>query len=331
MMQVCSMGTVRGLAMAGAVVLADVGAMARGVVGPVFDVGVNFNALVIRSGNGAPGYHLFPGITVSGFTDEFHPANQGTIQSNDTQFNGSIGQGSSSVSFASVADLRDALTNSTGWSIDITDGATGLQYTYTFTLDATTLVNDHMRPMQFTNVSQGGTISTSPTFTWSFFPEENPGDPLTAFDLAVGQLSGPVSTFVGLPVPSTAWTPAGPIPTGLYEVVVQFQGTGDAAFMVPSTPMPAGAEPLLNNFTWFSNFGTYVSVSNLNAVPPPPACPGDLNNDGQRDTVDLVRFLGQFSLSCPQVTGVCADFNNDNVVNTSDLVFFLARFGVPCP
>ncbi|MFM9957224.1 MAG: dockerin type I repeat-containing protein [Phycisphaerales bacterium] len=59
-----------------------------------------------------------------------------------------------------------------------------------------------------------------------------------------------------------------------------------------------------------------------------PACPGDLNGDGQRNTADLVIFLGDFGTGGP---GILADLNNDGSVNTIDLTQFLGKFGVPCP
>ncbi len=313
-----------------AAAVAPAPALARGVNPPSWTVQVNFNALVIRSDSGAPGYHLFPGIQVSGFTDEMHPDNFGRVRDEAEQFIGSTNQGSSSVVFSSVADLRDTLVSSAGWRVVIVDGATGLQYDYTFTLDATALVNDHMRALTFTNVAAGDTISTTPTFTWDIVPYENPGNPATAFDIGVGNLIGPTPIFDVIPPASTSWTPPGPILPGPYQLAVQLQGTGDASFMVPTTPQPAGFEPPLSDFTWSGTFGTYASVSNLNAATP-PACPGDLNNDAQRDTADLVRFLGQFGQTCGAVTPPCADFNNDGTVNTLDLTFFLARFGVPCP
>lgn len=61
---------------------------------------------------------------------------------------------------------------------------------------------------------------------------------------------------------------------------------------------------------------------------PVPPCLGDLNADGQRDTADLVIFLGQFGQTG---AGLSADFNHDNIVNTNDLTQFLGVFGVPCP
>lgn len=60
----------------------------------------------------------------------------------------------------------------------------------------------------------------------------------------------------------------------------------------------------------------------------PPACLGDLNNDGLRNTADLVMFLSKFAAQVPPNT--LGDLNGDAVVNTQDLVIFLGLFGAPC-
>lgn len=66
------------------------------------------------------------------------------------------------------------------------------------------------------------------------------------------------------------------------------------------------------------------------AAPPPPACLGDLNNDGAVTTPDLVVFLGRFGRTVlPAGSG--ADFTADGVVDTADLIRFLGRFGRGCP
>jgi len=59
-----------------------------------------------------------------------------------------------------------------------------------------------------------------------------------------------------------------------------------------------------------------------------PACKGDFNNDHERNTADLTKFLGQFGQVGP---AVLSDLNNDGEVNTLDLTQFLGVFGVPCP
>ncbi len=61
---------------------------------------------------------------------------------------------------------------------------------------------------------------------------------------------------------------------------------------------------------------------------PPPACPGDFNSDGQRNTNDLTLFLSQFGHNV-SLWGI-GDMNGDGVVNTNDLTAFLAVFGQAC-
>ncbi len=92
---------------------------------------------------------------------------------------------------------------------------------------------------------------------------------------------------------------------------------GDVAFNAGLTP------PDNNQIEWGT--GVYVAL-----VAPPPVCPGDLNNDGSRNTIDLTIFLAAFGTSVtPGVNG--PDFDNNGSVNTADLVNFLGVFGVPCP
>lgn len=62
---------------------------------------------------------------------------------------------------------------------------------------------------------------------------------------------------------------------------------------------------------------------------PPPSCPGDINDDGSRNTADLTALLAQFGLNVTPGSG--ADLNGDGTVNTVDLTGLLAVFGAPCP
>lgn len=72
---------------------------------------------------------------------------------------------------------------------------------------------------------------------------------------------------------------------------------------------------------------TYTGLAEVLFESPLPEI-ADLNLDGQIDTADLVRFLGQFGRTVePGATG---DFNSDGNVDTADLVYFLGRFGQGC-
>jgi hypothetical protein len=92
---------------------------------------------------------------------------------------------------------------------------------------------------------------------------------------------------------------------------------GDIAFNAALTP------PTDNQIEWGT--GVYVAL-----VAPPPPCPGDLNNDRSRNTIDLTIFLAAFgTTTTPSTNG--PDFDNNGLVNTADLVNFLGVFGVDCP
>jgi hypothetical protein len=77
---------------------------------------------------------------------------------------------------------------------------------------------------------------------------------------------------------------------------------------------------------------TAADIAGLRANPAsvaaPKQCFCDLNGDGQRNTADLVVFLGRFGV--PATLGSAGDFNYDGAVNTADLTIFLGRFGLPC-
>lgn len=91
---------------------------------------------------------------------------------------------------------------------------------------------------------------------------------------------------------------------------------GDVAFNAALTP------PGDNQIEWGT--GVYVAL-----VAPPPPCPGDLNNDQQRNTADLALFLGAFGTAV--TPGTSGDLDNNGLVNTADLALFLGLFGIPCP
>lgn len=70
------------------------------------------------------------------------------------------------------------------------------------------------------------------------------------------------------------------------------------------------------------------AVASFVSFVPPPACPGDVNTDGQVNTSDLTVMLGSFgSLVTP---GTFGDINGDGTINTVDLTQLLSRFGTIC-
>jgi hypothetical protein len=57
-------------------------------------------------------------------------------------------------------------------------------------------------------------------------------------------------------------------------------------------------------------------------------CLGDFNNDGDRNTTDLLFFLGDYGCT---IIPCVADLNDDGVTNTADVLVFLSVFGIDCP
>jgi murein tripeptide amidase MpaA len=65
--------------------------------------------------------------------------------------------------------------------------------------------------------------------------------------------------------------------------------------------------------------------------PPPPTCPGDVNDDGTRDLADLAILLGAFGASTGDPSYIPgADFDNNGTIDLSDLSMLLGVFGQPC-
>lgn len=62
-------------------------------------------------------------------------------------------------------------------------------------------------------------------------------------------------------------------------------------------------------------------------LPPCTACVGDFNNDGIRNTDDLLIFLSNYNCNTDCAVG---DLDENGAVNTSDLLVFLGLFGLPC-
>ena len=56
------------------------------------------------------------------------------------------------------------------------------------------------------------------------------------------------------------------------------------------------------------------------------SCPGDFDNNGIRNTADLLFFLAEFGCN----SGCSADMNGDGNVGAADLLAFLSVFGMPC-
>jgi hypothetical protein len=69
-----------------------------------------------------------------------------------------------------------------------------------------------------------------------------------------------------------------------------------------------------------------LSITLIPDVVDPPACPGDINNDGIVNADDLSLLLSNFGCT----SGCTADQNDDGVVNADDLSVVLSAFGGSC-
>lgn len=177
----------RKIAVLAALTLAAWGAQAAQAA---YTVSVNFLPDVIVFDPAQPTYCLFPYVNVSGYTDSSHAGNAALITSGgDQSFSGhseTAGSGASSAGYSSVADLVDHINAGTGWTLDITDGATGIVSHYTLTVTTSGMTADTMRPItpnQFPNTN----IAPNTTFSYTVDPAADPGN---SYDSAFGGIIG---------------------------------------------------------------------------------------------------------------------------------------------
>lgn len=74
----------------------------------------------------------------------------------------------------------------------------------------------------------------------------------------------------------------------------------------------------------------FNAIAGLAARPKPGPCPGDLNNDGKVDSLDLNIVLGEFGCTGDLVTPCAGDANADGDCDSDDLNIVLAAFGSFC-
>jgi len=77
-----------------------------------------------------------------------------------------------------------------------------------------------------------------------------------------------------------------------------------------------------------ANTASSPASASFTTIAPPPACPGDANNDRQVTGADLSVLLANFGTSVP--VGTSGDFNKDGIVSGADLSVLLANFGSAC-
>ncbi|HHN78499.1 MAG TPA: hypothetical protein ENK11_07495, partial [Phycisphaerales bacterium] len=73
-------------------------------------------------------------------------------------------------------------------------------------------------------------------------------------------------------------------------------------------------------------FDTPAASDIYRQIPPPPACPADLNGDGILDLLDVGAFVTAFTSMNPD-----ADLNGDGVLDLNDVALFLDLFTNGCP
>ena len=154
------------------------------------------------------------------------------------------------------------------------------------------------------SITQGTSIPV--TVTGTNFKGVNSADQLSA--------SGAGVSFAGTPAVDALGTTI----SGLTLVAATNAGTGTRTISVTNSDGSSSAS------------GNATSAALLTVVAAaPPQCPGDLNSDGQRNTIDLGMLLGMFGQAVPQ--GTSGDLNSDGVVNSLDLGVMMTVFGSACP
>ncbi len=181
-----------------------------------------------------------------------------------------------------------------------------------------------------TNVT-GNTASTPTAFSFTTTP---PPPPPGAFNLSTPSNGATNQSLT----PSLTWSPSSNVVSytvtvandaGLTSVVDTASGIVGTNYVVTSGALNAGQ-------TYYWGVTAVNGVGNTASTPAafsfattPPACVGDINGDGQRNTADLTIMLGSFGSSVPPNT--LGDLDGNGLVNTNDLTTLLGVFGVPCP
>lgn len=210
-----------------------------------------------------------------------------------------------------------------GWSDGVTGATSG---TYMSTWD------------RWLTVDSGKILFTGPSvrLSWGGAPDETMGNP---FHWGNASTARPAPS----PVPDVAdgapwrwderagiWCPPPP------------RVRDDAAIGIRPSDR-AGTDPpllsqLMNGVVFYYQQRYYISPLDIAALrdcgltPLPPACPGDINLDGEVNTLDLATVLGAFG-TCPgdRLYTPPADIDTDNpCVTTNDLAVVLSHFGQGC-
>jgi hypothetical protein len=122
-------------------------------------------------------------------------------------------------------------------------------------------------------------------------------------------------------------------------------GPGEVGVSVASTPIVLaltthddGSGPALYAAGSFQIAGGVVSmnIARWPGCTPPPACPPDVNDDGELDILDFLDFIDSLGACenqpapCAGSSGVSADYNGDTLVDILDFLDFIDAFGTGC-
>lgn len=125
------------------------------------------------------------------------------------------------------------------------------------------------------------------------------------FNLKIGLFEGGCSNLTELQCENS-------LPSGGEEVMI-------ADFLTPGEIYRLRVEATNDQAAFFK-----IGIA---AIPSQGGCEGDYNNDGTRNSSDLLTLLSDFGC----VSGCMADLSGDGEVNVVDLLTFLSVFGFDCP
>lgn len=126
------------------------------------------------------------------------------------------------------------------------------------------------------------------------------------------------------------------LPPGSYFVDLAFSDTGGVGELSePPVPYFPGGQSFIVSAPFGETAGNVspfeadqIAIRFTQRFTVVDPCPGDFNNDGQRNTADLTLLLGKFGTSQP--CGAPEDMNVSFAVDTPDLTAFLPVLGTPC-
>ncbi|MFM9958393.1 MAG: PKD domain-containing protein [Phycisphaerales bacterium] len=268
-------------------------------------------------------------VTVFGATASISsvaPANGNTGTAVPVTING--------VNLKSLTSATQVAVSGTGVTVTGTGVPNALGTSVTgFSFQIAPLAVVGMRNVSVLNSDGSGTVSGDATLN-SAFLVQSPPTPPGPFNL-VSPVDG--ATNVSL-TPTLSWAAAPGAVT--YNLRVSNNPTLTPSIFTASSLVTTFANVAPATLSQGQTYYWGVTATNGNGttastpaafsfITVPPACVGDLNNDGNRDVNDLTLFLSFFGTAV--TPGTNGDLDNDGQVNVNDLTLFLSVFGVPCP